>query len=324
MIMKKKKLGKGLDALLGGALKKTQIDDNASPEAVAAAIAAAPVVTAQDVTAQEKIPKDGQLVKLPVEWLQRGKYQPRRDMDASALEELANSIKAQGVMQPIVVRPVTNDNNSIIRYEIIAGERRWRATQIAGIDTIPAVVRDVGDDAAIAMALIENIQRENLNPMEEAVAMQRLKEQYDLTHQEVADAVGKSRVTVTNLLRLITLTDEVRRMLERGDLEMGHARALLGLTENAQREAANHVVNKNLSVRQTEALVRNLHQPAEQEKEGGTVEIKMDPDIRRLQDDLSEKIGVPVLVQHSAKGKGKLVLKYNSLDELDGILAHIK
>jgi ParB family chromosome partitioning protein len=324
MIMKKKKLGKGLDALLGGALKKTQIDDSTSPEAVAAAIAAAPVVTAQDVTAQEKTPKDGQLVKLPVEWLQRGKYQPRRDMDAAALEELANSIKAQGVMQPIVVRPVTNDNNNIIRYEIIAGERRWRATQIAGIDTIPAVVRDVGDDAAIAMALIENIQRENLNPMEEAVAMQRLKEQYDLTHQEVADAVGKSRVTVTNLLRLITLTDEVRRMLERGDLEMGHARALLGLTENAQREAANHVVNKNLSVRQTEALVRNLHQQAEQEKEGKSVEIKMDPDIRRLQDDLSEKIGVPVLVQHSAKGKGKLVLKYNSLDELDGILAHIK
>lgn len=324
MIMKKKKLGKGLDALLGGALRKTQVDENASPESVAAAIAAAPVVTAQDVTAQEKIPKDGQLVKLPVEWLQRGKYQPRRDMDAAALEELANSIKAQGVMQPIVVRPVTNDNNSIVRYEIIAGERRWRATQIAGIDTIPAVIRDVGDDAAIAMALIENIQRENLNPMEEAVAMQRLKEQYDLTHQEVADAVGKSRVTVTNLLRLITLTDEVRRMLERGDLEMGHARALLGLTENAQREAAQHVVNKNLSVRQTEALVRNLHQQAEQEKEGKSVEIKMDPDIRRLQDDLSEKIGVPVLVQHSAKGKGKLVLKYNSLDELDGILAHIK
>lgn len=325
MIMKKKKLGKGLDALLGGALKKTQIDDSVSPEAVAAAIAAAPVVTAQDVTAKEKIPKDGQLVKLPVEWLQRGKYQPRRDMDADALEELANSIKAQGVMQPIVVRPISNDqNNSVVRYEIIAGERRWRATQLAGLDTIPAVVRDVGDDAAIAMALIENIQRENLNPMEEAVAMQRLKEQYDLTHQEVADAVGKSRVTVTNLLRLITLTDEVRRMLERGDLEMGHARALLGLTENAQREAANNVVNKGLSVRQTEALVRNLHQQAEQEKAGNPVEIKMDPDIRRLQDDLSEKIGVPVLVQHSAKGKGKLVLKYNSLDELDGILAHIK
>ncbi|HSC75734.1 MAG TPA: ParB/RepB/Spo0J family partition protein [Pseudomonadales bacterium] len=319
MLMKKKKLGKGLDALLGSALKKTLVEETKSPEVVAEAIAAAPVVTVRD-----KTPKDGQLVKLPVEWLQRGKYQPRRDMDADALEELANSIKAQGVMQPIVVRPVVNDSNSIIRYEIIAGERRWRATQIAGIDTIPAVVRDVGDDAAIAMALIENIQRENLNPMEEAVALQQLKEQYTLTHQEVADAVGKSRVTVTNLLRLITLTDEVRRMLERGDLEMGHARALLGLTENAQREAANNVVNKGLSVRQTEALVRNLHQQANQEKTDKTVEIKMDPDIRRLQDDLSEKIGVPVLVQHSAKGKGRLVLKYNSLDELDGILAHIK
>lgn len=317
--MKKKKLGKGLDALLGSALKKTLVEESTSPEVVAEAIAAAPLVTVQD-----KTPKDGQLVKLPIEWLQRGKYQPRRDMDADALEELANSIKAQGVMQPIVVRPVVNESNSVIRYEIIAGERRWRATQLAGHDTIPAVVRDVGDDAAIAMALIENIQRENLNPMEEAVALQRLKEQYDLTHQEVADAVGKSRVTVTNLLRLMSLTDEVRRMLERGDLEMGHARALLGLTENAQRDAANNVVNKGLSVRQTEALVRNLHQQAEQQKEGKVVEIKMDPDIRRLQDDLSEKIGVPVLVQHSAKGKGKLVLRYNSLDELDGILAHIK
>lgn len=313
--MKKKKLGKGLDALLGGVQKKIAADSAVAPEAVAAA----PVVTSQD-----KSPKDGQLVKLPIEWLQRGKYQPRRDMDSEALEELANSIRAQGVMQPIVVRPVSNEANSAIRYEIIAGERRWRATQLAGLDTIPAVVREVADDAAIAMALIENIQRENLNPMEEAVALQRLKEEYDLTHQEVADAVGKSRVTVTNLLRLTSLSDEVRRMLERGDLEMGHARALLGLEGDAQREAANSVVNKGLSVRQTEALVRNLHQQAEQAKAGKAVEIRMDPDIRRLQDDLSEKIGVPVLVQHSAKGKGRLVLKYNSLDELDGILAHIK
>jgi ParB family chromosome partitioning protein len=316
---KKNKLGKGLDALLGGALKKTPAEETASAEVVAEAIALAPIVTTQD-----KIPKDGQLVKLPVEWLQRGKYQPRRDMDAEALEELASSIKAQGVMQPIVVRPVANPDNHLIRYEIIAGERRWRATQLAGLDTIPVVLRDVADDAAIAMALIENIQRENLNPIEEAVALQQLKEQYELTHQEVADAVGKSRVTVTNLLRLMSLTDEVRRMLERGDLEMGHARALLGLTDNVQREAANNVVNKGLSVRQTEALVRNLHQQKEQEKAGKTVDVKIDPDIRRLQDDLSEKIGVPVMLQHSAKGKGKLVLKYNSLDELDGILAHIK
>ncbi len=316
--MKKKKLGKGLDALLGGALKKTPVEETA-PEAVAEAIAAAPVVTAQD-----KSLKDGQLVKLPIEWLQRGKYQPRRDMDPAALEELANSIKAQGVMQPIVVRPLTDVVAGSPRYEIIAGERRWRATQLAGLDTIPAVVRIVEDNAAIAMALIENIQRENLNPMEEAVAMQRLKDEFDLTHQEVADVVHKSRVTVTNLLRLMSLTDEVRRMLERGDLEMGHARALLGLSDNAQRDAANTVVNKGLSVRQTEALVRNIHQQQEEQNAGRVVEIKMDPDIRRLQDDLSEKIGVPVQVLHSAKGKGKLVLKYNSLDELDGILAHIK
>lgn len=316
---KKNKLGKGLDALLGSSLKKTPAEESASSDSVAEAIASAPVVTAQD-----KTPKDGQLVKLPVEWLQRGKYQPRRDMDAEALEELANSIKAQGVMQPIVVRPVVNVNNHLVRYEIIAGERRWRATQIAGLDTIPAVVRDVADEAAIAMALIENIQRENLNPIEEAFALQQLKEQYELTHQEVADAVGKSRVTVTNLLRLMSLTDEVRRMLERGDLEMGHARALLGLTDNAQREAANSVANKGLSVRQTEAMVRNLQHQNEQENAGKIVEVKIDPDVRRLQNDLSEKIGVPVILQHNAKGKGRLVLKYNSLDELDGILAHIR
>lgn len=317
--MKKKKLGKGLDALLSSALKKTPVEESASPELVAEAIAAAPVVTTQD-----KIPKDGQLVKLPIEWLQRGKYQPRRDMDPAALEELANSIKAQGVMQPIVVRPVVNEANAAIRYEIVAGERRWRATQLAGLDTIPAVVREVADDAAIAMALIENIQRENLNPMEEAFALHRLKEEYELTHQEVADAVGKSRVTVTNLLRLMSLTDEVRRMLERGDLEMGHARALLGLTENAQREAASQVVNKGLSVRQTEALVRNLHHQVADVPTAKPAHTRIDPDIRRLQDDLSDKIGVPVTVQHGTNGKGKLILKYNSLDELDGILAHIK
>jgi ParB family chromosome partitioning protein len=318
--MKKKKLGKGLDALLGGALKKTPMEQTLSPDVIAEAVAAAPVVTATD-----KAPKDGQLVKLPIEWLQRGKYQPRRDMDPEALEELANSIKAQGVIQPIVVRPFTSETNAAIRYEIVAGERRWRATQLAGIDTIPAVVRDVPDEAAIAMALIENIQRENLNPMEEAIALQRLKDEYELTHQDVADAVGKSRVTVTNLLRLMSLTDEVRRMLEHGDLEMGHARALLGLSDNAQREAAHTVVNKGFSVRQTEALVRHVQQQAQQEQSTEKLPAaKMDPDIRRLQDDLSDKIGVPVQVLHTAKGKGKLVLKYNSLDELDGILAHIK
>ncbi|MBK8676626.1 MAG: ParB/RepB/Spo0J family partition protein [Cellvibrionales bacterium] len=319
MNAKKKKLGKGLDALLGSALKKTQPEEHTSTEAIAAAIAAAPTIAMAD-----KTPKDGQLVKLPVEWLQRGKYQPRRDIDQEALQELANSIKAQGVMQPIVVRPVSNAEKPAARYEIIAGERRWRATQLAGLDTIPAVVREVGDDAAIAMALIENIQRENLNPIEEAVALQRLKDQFELTHQEVADAVGKSRVTVTNLLRLMSLTDEVRRMLERGDLEMGHARALLGLAENAQRDAAKSVADKGLSVRQTEALVRNIQQQPEANKASKNVEPELNPDIRRLQTDLSEKIGVPVQVLHSNKGSGKLVLRYNSLDELDGILAHIR
>ncbi|TXH51369.1 MAG: ParB/RepB/Spo0J family partition protein [Cellvibrionales bacterium] len=319
MNAKKKKLGKGLDALLGSGLKKTQPEEHTSTEAIAAAIAAAPTIAMAD-----KTPKDGQLVKLPVEWLQRGKYQPRRDIDQEALQELANSIKAQGVMQPIVVRPVSNAEKPAARYEIIAGERRWRATQLAGLDTIPAVVREVGDDAAIAMALIENIQRENLNPIEEAVALQRLKDQFELTHQEVADAVGKSRVTVTNLLRLMSLTDEVRRMLERGDLEMGHARALLGLAENAQRDAAKSVADKGLSVRQTEALVRNIQQQPEANKASKNVEPELNPDIRRLQTDLSEKIGVPVQVLHSNKGSGKLVLRYNSLDELDGILAHIR
>ncbi len=319
MSTKKKKLGKGLGALLGGSLKTMQADEQSSTESIAAAIAAAPTMAVAD-----KTPLDGQLVKLPVEWLQRGKYQPRREIDQEALEELASSIKAQGVMQPIVVRPTSNPEKPAVRYEIIAGERRWRATQLAGLDTIPVVVREVGDDAAIAMALIENIQRENLNPIEEAVALQRLKDQFELTHQEVADAVGKSRVTVTNLLRLMSLTDEVRRMLERGDLEMGHARALLGLSENAQREAAKNVADKGLSVRQTEALVRNIQQQPEQNKNSKNTEAELSPDIRRLQIDLSEKIGVPVQVLHSNKGSGKLVLRYNSLDELDGILAHIR
>src|SRR5690606_30100575 len=187
----------------------------------------------------------------PVELIQRGKYQPRRDMHTEALEELAESIKAQGVMQPIVVRQIGPE-----KYEIIAGERRWRATQIAGLDRIPAVIRDVPDEAAIAMALIENIQRENLNPIEEAVALKRLQDEFELTHAEVAQAVGKSRATVTNLLRLIALNEEVKTLLEHGDLEMGHARAILTLEANVQRDIARQIVAKGLSVRQTEAVVR--------------------------------------------------------------------
>jgi ParB family chromosome partitioning protein len=255
------------------------------------------------------------LRELPVDLVQRGKYQPRRDIDPESLQELADSIRAQGVMQPIVVRPVSSS-----RFEIIAGERRWRATQLAGLDTIPAVVRDVSDEAAIAMALIENIQREDLNPIEEAVALQRLQQEFELTQQEVADAVGKSRSTVANLLRLMTLQEDVRRLVEHGDLEMGHARALLALEGAEQSRTARSVVSKGLSVRQTEALVRRV----QADKQRPPTENRLDPDIRHLQDDLSRRLGTRVQIQHGARGKGRLVLAYNSLDELDGILSHIK
>lgn len=286
MAVKKRGLGRGLDALLG------QASSAAAPEGS----------------------QDQQLRTLPVDLIQRGKYQPRRDMDPQALEELAQSIRAQGVMQPIVVRPIAGD-----RYEIIAGERRWRAAQQAGLDSIPAVIRDVPDEAAIAMALIENIQREDLNPIEEAIALQRLQQEFELTQQQVADAVGKSRVTITNLLRLMALPDDVKLLLERGDLEMGHARALLGLPADEQTEAARQVVARGLTVRQTEALVRQWLNPR---REPG--DTRRDPDIDRLQQDLAERLGAEVKIQHGAKGKGRLVISYNSLDELDGVLMHIK
>ncbi len=302
MAGKRKGLGKGLDALLGGGLSAK------ADTAIAAAVTPEPTVE-NDIDQS----LNGRLLELPVEYMRRGKYQPRRDMHPQALEELAESIKAQGVMQPIVVRPVEDG-----KYEIIAGERRWRATQLAGLEKIPAVVREVGDDAAIAMALIENIQREDLNPIEEAVALKRLQDEFELTQQEVATAVGKSRSTITNLLRLISLSDEVKTLLEHGDLEMGHARALLTLTDAEQRDIARQVVARGLSVRQTEVLVRR-----QQQQDKFVAETKIDPDIKKLQDGLGEQIGVPVQLQHSAKGKGKLVLKYNSLDELDGILQHL-
>lgn len=286
MAVKKRGLGRGLDALLGQA--------NANPGGDSS--------------------QDQLLRELPIELIQRGKYQPRRDMDPQALEELADSIKAQGVMQPIVVRPIGED-----KYEIIAGERRWRATQLAGLERIPAVIRDVPDEAAIAMALIENIQREDLNPIEEAIALQRLQQEFELTQQQVADAVGKSRVTITNLLRLMSLPDDVKLLLERGDIEMGHARALLGLPVEHQTDAARQVVARGLTVRQTEALVRQWLNPP---REAGTV--RSNPDIERLQQDLAERIGADVKIQHGAKGKGKLVISYSSLDELDGVLMHIK
>lgn len=269
-----------------------------------------------NVSLEQESDKDGELRDIPVELVQRGKYQPRRDMDPDALEELAESIRQQGIMQPIVVRPIGEG-----RFEIIAGERRWRAAQLAELDRVPAIVRDVPDEAAIAMALIENIQRENLNAMEEAMALQRLQEEFELTQSEVAEAVGKSRTTVTNLLRLINLTDEVKVMLEHGDLEMGHGRAMLTLSSTQQIEVARQVESKSLSVRQTEALVRKLQ--SEVSKDKTKAPKKVDPDIKRLQEDLSEKIGAAVAIDHGAKGKGKLVIKYNSLDELDGILSHM-
>ena len=307
----KKKLGKGLDALLSSGSSQTMASLLAGKprEAEHSATSAG---TSSTTRASDK---DGDLRNIPVDLIQRGKYQPRTDMHQEALEELAASIKTQGVMQPIVVRPISSD-----KYEIIAGERRWRATQMAGLDSIPAIIKPVGDEAAIAMSLIENIQRENLNPIEEAMALKRLQDEFELTQQEVADAVGKSRVTVTNLMRLMGLHIDVRRMLENGDLEMGHARALLGLEDLQQPEAARAVVGRGLSVRQTEALVRRLQADGGGKKTSKT----LDPDIKSLQDNLEEKLGSKVVIQHTAKGKGKLVVKYNSLDELDGILAHIK
>ncbi|PCH62513.1 MAG: chromosome partitioning protein ParB [SAR86 cluster bacterium] len=304
--MSKKKLGKGLGALLAGSnsqsmsnlLGKTQSQTSVNTD---------PVEKFGD--------KDGDLKKIPIDLIQRGKYQPRTDMHEAALEELASSIRQQGVMQPIVVRPI-----SATHYEIIAGERRWRATQIAGLDTIPAIIKKVGDESAIAMSLIENIQREDLNPMEEALALKRLQDEFELTQQAVADAVGKSRATVSNLMRLIGLSPEVRTMLEHGDLEMGHARALLSLDDNQQTQTARSVAGKGLSVRQTESLVRRLLAGADQTKSKPII----DPDINKLEEDLSGKLGAKVLIQHTAKGKGKLIFKYNSLDELEGILSHIK
>ena len=300
----KRRLGKGLDVLLSRGSTETMANLLGKPK---------------DRTPPPLAPaaeKDGDLKNIPIDLIQRGKYQPRTDMHEDALEELAASIRAQGVMQPIVVRPISSD-----KYEIIAGERRWRATQIAGLDSIPAIIKPVGDEAAIAMSLIENIQRENLNPIEEAMALKRLQDEFELTQQEVADAVGKSRATVANLMRLIGLTIDVRRMLEHGDLEMGHARALLSLPDIQQSEAARSVVGKGLSVRQTESLVRRLIAEVGSNNSAGPKMV--DPDIKNLEESLADKLGAKVMIQHTAKGKGRLVLKYNSLDELDGILSHI-
>jgi ParB family chromosome partitioning protein len=286
----RKRLGRGLDALLSSAAG----NDDEGPEATSS-----------------------NLGELNISDIVRGRYQPRREFEQNALDELAASIRTQGVMQPIVVRPKPQGG-----YELIAGERRWRAAQQAGLEKIPAVIKDVSDEQASAMALIENIQREDLNPLEEAQALERLREEFSLTQQQVADAVGKSRVAVTNLLRLLNLSASVRNLLSAGDIEMGHARALLSLSPLEQERAAAEVVERQLSVRQTEALVRNLQagnsQPAKK-----PVMVK-DSDTRRLERELSDRLGAEVQISHDGNGRGKVTIGYGTLEQLDGVLRHIK
>jgi ParB family chromosome partitioning protein len=302
MATKRPSLGRGLEALLGTASPAPSADSDAAP---------APRF-------------DEELAKIPVDLLQRGRYQPRLDMRPESLQELADSIRAQGVVQPIIVRPVTAQRaGEPPRYEIIAGERRWRAAQMAGLHDVPAVIRRVPDEAAMAMSLIENLQRENLNPLEEARALDRLIREFEMTHQTAADAVGRSRAAVSNLLRLLELAEEVKGFVETRQIEMGHARALLGLSVTRQQvEVAMLVAKKGLSVRETEALVRRLSE----HKDDGSERTppRPDPNITRLEHDLADKLGAKVQLQHGTKGRGKLVIAYNSLDELDGILAHIQ
>ncbi|NYT71837.1 ParB/RepB/Spo0J family partition protein [Halomonas sp. QX-2] len=307
---RKPALGRGLDALIGAGARRRDSLELAGSGTSLELSDAARSAAADDVT-------EDRLERLPLGQLTRGKYQPRRDIQPEALEELADSIRAQGVMQPIVVRPIGVD-----RYEIIAGERRWRAAQLAELDVIPAVIREVSDEVALALALIENIQRENLNAIEEAMALKRLGEEFELTQQQIADAVGKSRTQVANLLRLLALDPEVQTLLERGDLDMGHARALLTLNSTQQRQVAHEVVNNDMTVRATEALVKKVQTsqtpiktPSRQSKQ---------PDVAKLETHLGELLGAPVSIDHGQKGKGKLTIRYTSLEELDGILNHIK
>lgn len=301
---RKRALGRGLDALIGAGAKRRESLD-------------LPEVTTTDAMAEGEFiaVAEERLERLPLGQLSRGRYQPRREIQPEALEELADSIRAQGVMQPIVVRPVGEQ-----RYEIIAGERRWRAAQLAELDVIPAVIREVTDEVALALALIENIQRENLNAIEEAMALRRLIDEFELTQQQTADAVGRSRTQVANLLRLLSLEPEVQTMLERGDLDMGHARALLGLSGSKQRKAAHEVVNKDLTVRATEALVKQMIK-GEVRKADKPQPL---PDVARLESRLADLLGAPVSIQHGRGGKGRLTIRYTSLDELDGILEHIR
>ena len=291
--MKKSRgLGRGLDALLGG--------DN-------------PVLVDSNEPASQ--PSNG-LQELAVDLLQRGQYQPRREMNQEALQELADSIAEQGIMQPLVVREIASG-----RYEIVAGERRWRAAQLAGLDTVPVIIRELNDEAAIALALIENIQREDLNAMEQAIALDRLKREFNLTQEQVAKAVGKSRAAVANLLRLMSLNTDVQQLLDAGSIDFGHAKLLLSLEGDQQSVVARDVSQRELTVRETEKLIANIKSGDKTKTEA---KADIPADISRLQDEISEKIGLPVTIQQKNNGKGKFVVTYNSLDELDGLLAHIK
>jgi ParB family chromosome partitioning protein len=321
---KKPTLGRGLADLLGQA-RIPALAPAPAPVPGPAAPAAAAGVAAMAGAASPRGRGQEELARLPLDLLQRGRYQPRTDMRPETLAELAESIRAQGVVQPIVVRPIGEpDARGVQRYEIIAGERRWRAAQQAGLHDIPAVVRHVADDAAIAMALIENIQREDLNPMEEARALQRLISEFGLTHQQAAQAVGRSRAAVSNLLRLLELPEEVCSQVERRELEMGHARALLGLPSRRQQtEVAALVARKSLSVRETESLVRRMIEPPKPGS-GEPVAVAVDPNIQRLEDELAEKLGARVNIEHARAGHGRVVIRYNTLDELDGILSHFQ
>lgn len=294
MPTKRQSLGKGLDALLGLAEE----------------------INADQTIAADNTPlKDSELKQIPVEFLQRGEYQPRREFNSESLQELADSIASQGLIQPIVVREIAQN-----KYEIIAGERRWRAAQLAGLDTVPAMLREISDQATIAIALIENIQREDLNAIEESQALIRLKDEFNLTQQQVAEAVGKSRSSVTNLMRLASLQPLVQQQLERGDIDLGHAKCLLSLEGDTQILAARTVASDGLTVRQTEALVKKLQSPNPHKKNSSTP----NQDIVNLQTQLSEKLGAAVKIQHGSRGSGKLTISYNSVDELDGILSHLK
>ncbi|MGR8953582.1 MAG: ParB/RepB/Spo0J family partition protein [Gammaproteobacteria bacterium] len=290
MSVKKRGLSRGLDALLGDVSVTKAMDSASTPPSHA-------------------------LHTLPIEFLQRGKYQPRKDINPEKLQELADSIKAQGVIQPVVVRQIDGET-----YEIVAGERRWRAAQLAGLHEVPVVIKEIDDRTAMAVALIENIQREDLNPLEEAEALARLLDEFAMTHQQIADAVGKSRVTVTNLLRLLDLQPEVKKLLLNKHIEMGHARALLGLDGQKQVAAAYKIDKEGLTVRAAERLVRELQSPTVKPEKIKIV----DRDTLRLQEDLTSRLGARVSINHKKNGAGKLIISYSSLEELDGIIGQIK